>query len=193
MWRVTKMPFLVLSLGLYLVLTGALRADEPAPNREPYGVNAGDILRISVWKEEDLQRELLVRPDGHFSFPLAGDIAAEGRSVEQIRRELTDRLAKYIPNLVVTVEALKIEGNRVFVVGKVNRPGIFVMNADTDVMQAISMAGGTTPFASPDDIKILRRTGGQQLAIPFHYDAVESGKKLDQNIILRAGDTVVVP
>lgn len=193
MWRMTKMPVLVLGLGLYLVLGGAPQADEVAPNREAYGVNAGDVLRISVWKEEDLTREILVRPDGHFSFPLAGDVAAEGRSVEQIRTELTDRLAKYIPNLVVTVETLKIDGNRVFVVGKVNRPGMYVMNANTDVMQSISMAGGPTPFASVDDIKVLRRTGGQQIAIPFHYDTVESGKKLDQNILLRAGDTVVVP
>jgi polysaccharide export outer membrane protein len=180
-------------LGLYLLLNGTPQADETAPVREAYGVNAGDILRISVWKEEDLQRELLVRPDGHFSFPLAGDVAAEGRSVEEIRKELTERLAKYVPNLVVTVETLKIEGNRVFVVGKVNRPGEFVMTADMDVMQALSMAGGTTPFASLDDIKVLRRTSGRQIAIPFHYDAVQSGKKLDQNIILRAGDTVVVP
>jgi polysaccharide biosynthesis/export protein len=193
MWPVTRTRLLVASLCLFFALPGALRADETAPTREAYGVNAGDVLRVSVWKEEDLQRELLVRPDGHFSFPLAGDVAAEGRSVEQIRKELTDRLSKYVPNLVVTVETLKIEGNKVFVVGKVNRPGEYVMNANVDVMQAISMAGGTTPFASLNDIKILRRTSGQQIAIPFHYESVESGKKLDQNILLRAGDTVVVP
>jgi polysaccharide export outer membrane protein len=187
------MPWVVIGLGLGLLSGGAPRADETAPAREPYAVNAGDILRVSVWKEEDLQRELLVRPDGHFSFPLAGDVDAQGRTVEQIRKELTDRLSKYVPNLVVTVETLKIEGNKVFVVGKVNRPGEFVMNTHIDVMQALSMAGGATPFASLGDIKILRRTGGQEIAIPFNYDSVQSGKRLDQNIVLRAGDTVVVP
>jgi polysaccharide export outer membrane protein len=193
MWQMKKARSALIGLSLYVLLSGMSQADEAPPPRESYGVNAGDILRVSVWKEEDLQRELLVRPDGHFSFPLAGDVAAEGRSVEQIRRDLTDRLAKYVPNLVVTVEALKIEGNKVFVLGKVNRPGEFVMNANVDVMQAISMAGGTTPFASLNDIKVLRRSNGQQIAIPFNYDSVQSGKKLDQNILLRAGDTVVVP
>lgn len=180
-------------LGCLLAMGLTARAEEAAALRAAYEVNAGDVLRISVWKEDDLQRETLVRPDGHFSFPLAGDVQAEGRSIEQIRTDLTTRLAKFIPDLVVTVEILRIDGNKVFVVGKVNRPGEFIMNPTLDVMQALSLAGGTTTFANPGDIKVLRRTSGQQVAIPFSYGSVEAGKKLDQNIVLKAGDTVVVP
>ena len=180
-------------LGCLLLLASVARAEEAIIGRDAYTVHPGDVLRISVWKEEDLQREALIRPDGHFSFPLAGDIRAEGRTVDQIRTELTERLSRYVPDLVVTVEMLKIDGNNVFVIGKVNRPGGYIMNSPMDVMQALTLAGGTATFANLSDIKVLRRTNGQQVAIPFHYETIEAGKKLDQNILLRAGDTVVVP
>jgi polysaccharide export outer membrane protein len=178
---------------LLLLAAAAVAADNPPAGQASYTVNAGDILAILVWKEEDLKQETLVRPDGHFTFPLAGDIQAEGRTVDEIRADLTAKLAKFIPDPTVTITALKLEGNRVYVIGKVNRPGEFPMGRAIDVMQALAMAGGTTPFATVDGIKVLRRNAGQQVAIPFRYSAVESGKNLDQNILLRAGDTVVVP
>jgi polysaccharide export outer membrane protein len=135
-----------------------------------------------------------VNPDGHFAFPLAGDIVAEGKTVEQLRSELVDKLGKLIPDVVVTVGTLKLDGNKVYVLGQVARPGDYVMTRAVDVMQAISMAGGTTPFAKLDDVKILRRGDqGQQIAIPFKYSDVQEGRKLEQNIVLRAGDTVVIP
>ncbi len=165
----------------------------PAPGGASYGVNPGDILVISVWKEQDLQSEVLVRPDGTFSFPLAGEIHAGGRTIEEIRVEITTRIAKYIPEPVVTVALKDIAGNKVYVVGKVNRPGEFVLRQSADVMQALSMAGGTTPFANLNKIKILRRQGTGQVAIPFRYADVEQGRSLDQNITLQAGDVVVVP
>jgi polysaccharide export outer membrane protein len=183
----------VTALVAFVAVTGTgLGADAPA--RELYKVNPGDVLEVSVWKEQDLQRQLLVNPDGHFAFPLAGDMNAEGKTVEQLRQEITERLGRFIPDVVVTIAAVKVEGNLVYVLGQVARPGTFVMNRTTDVMQAISMAGGPTPFADVDEIKILRRGDkGAQIAIPFKYNDVKEGKKLDQNILLRAGDTVVVP
>jgi polysaccharide export outer membrane protein len=158
-----------------------------------YHVNPGDILLVSVWKEEGLQDEVLVRPDGKFSFPLAGDVVAEGHSIEEIRAELTEKLAKYIPDLVVSVSVRQIVGNKVYVIGQVNRPGEIVANPQVDVMQALSIAGGTTPFAELNGIRILRRTDGVLTTIEFRYRDMEKGKRLGQNIVLEAGDVVVVP
>jgi polysaccharide export outer membrane protein len=164
-----------------------------AAQLDPYTVNPGDVLAISVWKEVDLQAEVLVRPDGFFTFPLAGDVQAYGKTVDQIRVSLTEKLARYIPDSVVTVSTLQINGNRVYVIGQVNRPGDFLVNPRVDVMQALALAGGMTPFADRNDITILRRKGHVRMAIPFRYGDLERGKRLEQNIILQPGDLVVVP
>lgn len=158
-----------------------------------YKVQPGDVLSISVWKEEDLTRQVIVRPDGHISFPLAGEAGAAGHSINDLRQLITERLKKYIPDPVVTVSILQLSGNTVYVIGKVNRPGAFPIVRDVDVMQALSLAGGTSTYASLNNIKILRRENGNLSAIPFEYGDVEKGKHLEQNIILRAGDVVVVP
>jgi polysaccharide biosynthesis/export protein len=170
----------------------AIAQNGPDPDTA-YRINAGDTLEISVWREEDLQREVTVRPDGAFSFPLAGELLAQGRTVAEIRQELEQRLTRYIPDLVVTVSVVSVEGNHIFVIGQITNPGRFVMNPALDVMQALSLAGGTTPFASTRDIRILRRDGGNQTAIPFNYSSVLQGRSLEQNIVLRSGDVVVVP
>jgi polysaccharide export outer membrane protein len=156
-------------------------------------VQPGDLLQVSVWREQDLDRQVLVRPDGGFSFPLAGDVNANGKTVEQLRGELTDRLARFIPDLFVTVAVLEINGNKVYVIGQVNQPGQFVVNPRVDVMQALSLAGGATAFASPNDIFVLRREGNAQRRLPFNFGDVVRGKNLEQNVILRSGDVVVVP
>lgn len=169
------------------------QAQENVAAGEAYEVQAGDLLFISVWKEPELQKEVLVRPDGAISFPLSGEINSRNKTVEELRIELTSRLSRYIPDLVVTVSVLEINGNKVFVIGQVNRPGEFVVNPRVDVMQALSMAGGTTPFADLKNIRILRRTGTGQTALEFRYDDVIRGRKLEQNIVLQSGDVVVVP
>jgi polysaccharide export outer membrane protein len=137
--------------------------------------------------------EVLVRPDGGLSFPLAGEIDAAGRTIQELREAIDQRLQKYIPNAVVTVTVKQIGGNRIYVIGKVNRPGEFSFSRPIDVMQALSLAGGTTSFAALNDIRILRRENGAQQSISFRYGEVEVGRKLEQNILLRSGDTVVVP
>lgn len=182
------------ALAALVAMPGLAAAADTLSTKDSYKVNPGDVLQIAVWKEPDLQRELLVNPDGHFAFPLAGDMVAEGRTVEQIRQELAEKLGRFIPDVVVTVAALQLSGNKVYVLGQVNRPNEFVMTRTLDVMQAISMAGGPTPFAKLDDVRVLRRgDDGTQISIPFRYTDVQEGRKLDQNILLRAGDTVVVP
>jgi polysaccharide export outer membrane protein len=180
----------------WMCLTLAVAAQAPSPRGGAvvrYEVQPSDLLRISVWREPELTQDVLVRPDGAFSFPLAGDISAVGKSVEELRLELVERLSRYIPDLVVTVSVLEIRGNKIYVIGQVNQPGEFIVNPRVDVMQALSLAGGTTAFASPSEIFVLRRNDDQQQRLPFNFDAVLRGRDLDQNVLLRTGDVVVVP
>lgn len=160
---------------------------------EGYRLRAGDMLVVSVWKETELQSDVLVRPDGGISFALAGDMQAAGRTVAELADALQQRVREYIPDAVVTVSVKTILGNQIFVIGKVSKPGGFVLNGPIDVMQALSLAGGTTAYAATNHIRVLRRTGDHLTSIPFHYRDIEHGKKLDQDIPLQNGDTVVVP
>jgi len=151
-----------------------------------------DILEISVWKEEGLQREVVVRPDGRLSFPLVGHIQAAGNTPEQVQQEITKRLTSFISEPVVTVSVLRVSGNKIYVIGKVARPGEYVVGRYVDVLQALSLAGGLTPFAAENNISILRREHGKQVVFPFKYSEVADGQKLQQNIILKSGDVVIV-
>lgn len=180
---------------LYVVLTilCLILLSTTALARDGYSLQPGDILEVSVWKEPDLQREVLVRPDGGISFPLVGNISVKNRLIQDVNKTITERLEKYIPDPVVTVSLKQMLGNRVYVVGKVLKPGEFVINRNVDVMQALSMAGGLNPFADGDEIMILRRISGVQKSIPFRYSGVLEGKDLKLNIILKPGDVVVVP
>ena len=202
--------FIAIFLLFTLVACNSITATTHQPNRDAgrtanvtsetgksdseYIVQPGDILLISVWKEKELQGEVAVRPDGGLNFPLVGDIDASGKTVDQIKKDIATKLAKYVPDPVVMVAVKQSAGNKIYVVGKVNRPGDYVANRNMDVMQALSMAGGPTPYASVNKIKILRRdSNGELRSIPFKYSRVEKGEDLDQNIILQGGDVVVVP
>ena len=178
----------LLLLFMFMLLSGS-----PSYAEDDYGIQPGDILTVSVWKEEDLQQPVIVRPDGKFSFPLAGDIAAAGRTIESVRSELIERIQVYIPDPVVTVQLQQIVGNKVYVIGKVQRPGEFLMTQTTTVMQALAQAGGLATFAAENDISILRSDGGSQQTIPFRYDDVQYGRNLEQNVVLKPGDVIIVP
>jgi polysaccharide export outer membrane protein len=158
-----------------------------------YKLHAGDSIQVSVWKELDLQRKVMIRPDGRFSFPLAGEVQAAGRSADEVRVDIESQLKKYIPEAMVTVMVEDIAGNRVYVIGQVNKPGMFVMNPQLTVLQALSLAGGSTPFAKLGSISVIRGSGTSQQTLPFRYDQVVEGKALQQNIALESGDVVVVP
>jgi len=164
-----------------------------ASSEDGYGLQPGDIIRVNVWREQGLDQGVLVRPDGGISFPLAGDLPAEGKTIEEVTKSIADQLREFIPNPVVTVSLEQNDGNRIYVMGRVNGPGVFLINRPVDIMQALAMAGGLTPFANKDEIKVLRRENGAQRTIPFDYKAVEKGTALKQNILLQAGDTIVVP
>lgn len=183
--------FLLTAL-LLLAVAGRSVANDPVVP-QPYRVQPGDVLTVSVWKEDGLTGDVFVRPDGGLSFPLAGDISAGGKSIEDLRKEITERLKHYMPAPVVTVAVKQIGGNHIYVLGKVNRPGDFQFTTPVDVMQALSLAGGATPYAALNDIVILRRENGTEQAIRFRYGDVERGRDLPQNVLLHSGDTVVVP
>jgi polysaccharide biosynthesis/export protein len=158
-----------------------------------YRLSPEDIVNVTVWKEEGLQKDVLVRPDGAFSFPLVGDIQAAGRTAEEIRGEIAERLRKSINDPVVTVSVMKVAGYKIYVIGRVNRAGEFVAGRYIDVLQALSMAGGLTPYAAENDIKVLRKRNGKEEVFEFQYADVRRGRNLEQNITLQGGDVVLVP
>lgn len=160
-----------------------------------YAINPGDVLQVFVWNEESLSREVLVRPDGFISIPLVGQVAAGGRTPDEVEQAIAEGLGRYLKDEpTVTVSLQGIGGNKIYILGKVNRPGEYPMVRPVDVMQALAIAGGLNTFAAENSIVVLRRnTDGSQAAIPFEYGEVKDGDALDTNIMLRAGDVVVVP
>jgi polysaccharide biosynthesis/export protein len=194
----TKSASWPLAAALAIVLVWTAAAGETSAHASTaaagYRLQPGDVLQVAVWKEQELQSEITIRPDGSLSFPLTGDVEAAGHSVEEVRAEIESRIRRYIPEGVVTVTVKTPAGNRIYVIGKVARPGDFALNRPIDVAQALSLAGGTTVYADVDSIRVLRRAAdGRLAATPFRYSDIERGVRLEQNILLQGGDTVVVP
>jgi polysaccharide export outer membrane protein len=191
----------LLGLAAAVLITAPAAAQETAvvQNDAGYRINGGDVLHISVYGEQNLDKDVPVQPDGGIAFPLVGNLNARGMTLKELQGTIADNLreSQYFPNLTdneVTVSMVKATGNSVSVVGQVKAPGTFAYDTQLDVMQALSLAGGLTPFASKSKIKILRRDqAGTQTAILFDYSEVEDGEQLDKNILLRGGDVVVVP
>jgi polysaccharide export outer membrane protein len=178
-------------LAVALAIVGSIGAASAV--EADYTLNPGDVLQITVWKEEGLDRETLILPDGSLSFPFVGSLTVVGHTVSQVRDEIKARLDPFLPDASVTVSVKAALGHAVSVIGQVGKPGELVAGHRITVMQALSMAGGLTPYASHSDIIILRRGGAAETAIPFPYDEVIRGRKLDRDIVLLPGDVVVVP
>jgi len=181
----------------FIVMLFALSPDEASAQltvNDEYRLGPEDIVEISVWGDEQLAREVVVRPDGGISFPLAGDMMAGGLTVNELRAKLKERIAEYIPDAPVTVILRKVEAPKVYVMGKVNNPKVHVMGQDMTVVQALAMSGGLSPFAESGNIIIVRREkDGTQKVYRFDYDELAEGENLKQNILLKSGDTVIVP
>jgi polysaccharide biosynthesis/export protein len=168
-------------------------APTPATTDANYVIGPDDILNIDVWKEQEISRSVPVRPDGKISLPLLNDVQAAGLTPMQLQTSLTEALKKFISNPQVTVIVTQVNSRRVFVLGEVPRPGAFPMLPHMTVLQAISTAGGFSQFAKEKDVYVLRTENGRQVTIPFNYKEVIRGKRADQNIELKPGDTIVVP
>jgi polysaccharide export outer membrane protein len=151
------------------------------------------VLDVNVWKEPDVSRTVPVRPDGKISLPLLNDVQAAGLTPAQLAAQVTDSLKKYVTNPQVTVIVTVINSQRVYILGEVTRPGAFPLIPGMSVLQALSSAGGFTQFAKVKSIFVRRFENGKEEKFPFNYREVIGGKKPEQDILLKAGDTIVVP
>ena len=188
--------------ALLAVLTGmaaaipAVAADPPAmvATQTDYKIHAGDQMLVGVYDDPKMPPiTITVTPDGKFSFPLIGILVAGGKTPEQLRVEMENKLRKFVAEPVVTVSITEVKGNVAYVIGQVSKPGLIVMNPAINVLQALSIAGGGNPYAKMDSIIVIRNSVGGQRTMSFHYGQVASGKSLEQNVQLESGDVVVVP
>ena len=202
-WKLV-ISFSVVALGVLVVLgcapgpsqltqAQAGAATATPPDQDTYNLGPEDTIEISVWKEPDLTKQIVIPPDGRITYPLIGEIKAAGLTVKQLQTEIHKRLEKFVSDANVTVILLKPQFYKIYVTGKVNKPGEFLVGRPPTVMQALSMAGGLTPFAAPGSIVILRKVGGKEEVFPFNYKEVSKGASLEQNRSLMPGDVVVVP
>ena len=198
---------LLFGLGIYLVSIiqqmDSLASDPvnqlPPNNKQMYPVGAnytigpGDVLDISVWKEAALTKLVIVLPDGNISFPLIGEIRAQGLTLNQLKEKLENKIKRFVPQPNLSVAIHEVNSLQIYVIGKVNNPGRYAINAAVNVLQALAMAGGLNPFAKKNKIKIFRETQAGSQIFEFRYGDVSEGKHLTQNIRLMRGDVIVVP
>jgi polysaccharide biosynthesis/export protein len=220
---VTTPLLLALSLAFVIAATPSAQTSRPAPQPPPqtrpaapatpvqvpavppsaapagvtppadYTIGADDVLEVIVWREKDLSAEVKVRPDGKVSLPLVNDIQAGGQTPEAFRIAVTTAVTKFVEAPSVTVIVKQINSRLVFVMGEVVKPGTYPLTAPTTVLQLLAQAGGPTPFAKTDEIGVMRTVDGKTTRHLFNYKEVARGRKIEQNIVLRPGDTVIIP
>ncbi len=159
-----------------------------------YLIGPQDVLSVNVWKEPEVSaNQVPVRPDGKISLPLLGDVQAAGLSPAQLTANITEQLKRYISEPRVTVTLTAINSQRFYIMGEVTRPGAFPLAPNTNVLQGLANGGGFTEMADPKKVYVLRTESNGQVKLPFNYREVVKGHKPEQNILLRPGDTIVVP
>lgn len=159
----------------------------------PYVIQAGDLIEVSVWKNPELSRTVLVRPDGRISLPLLNEIPAAGRTTLELRDLLAEKLAEYVSMNEVSVIVHEVRSVAVSVIGEVQQPGRYPLQSRTTVLDALAMAGGLTEFASCRGITVLRSDGGRTRRLPFSYKKATSADGTEENFVIQAGDIIVVP
>jgi polysaccharide biosynthesis/export protein len=164
-----------------------------APNSNGYRIGEQDLLNITVWKEPELSGAVVVRPDGKITVPLVNDIQASGMTPAELRDLLTEKLRPFVTVPEVTVAVREINSRKVFVIGQIAHEGSYRINSSTSVLQIIAEAGGLNEFANRKRIYVLRKENGSQVRLNFNYDKVVKGKDASQDVLLRPGDTIVVP
>lgn len=188
-----------LGLAALVVAPAPAAAQPPAPSRSAeqvegdYVIGPGDVLQIFVWKEPDLTRDVTVRVDGKITVPLLGDLAAAGRTPQQLGTDLGKALGRFLSSPQVTLGVSQANSSRFYVMGQVNTPGVFPLAGRVTVLQGLALAGGLREFAKADGIQIIRQVTGTQTFIPVNYKKLEDGRDISQNILLRPGDTILVP
>jgi polysaccharide export outer membrane protein len=176
------------------VAPAGARLPLPAAAAAPdYVLGPDDVLSISFWGEKDLTTEVTVRPDGKVTLPLINDVAASGRTPDQLRDAIREAARAYLEDPTPTVIVKEIKSRRVFITGQVEKPGPYPLNGQLTVLQLIAVAGGMKEFADGKNISVMRTQDGNVIALPFNYRDVTRRRHLEQNVNLRPGDTVVVP
>lgn len=181
-------------LLLVLVMSVSWGSSAMAQSAAPYVLHPADRLQVSVWRDTALQREVRVLPDGSITLPLVGRIMVAGLDTDTIEKQLVERLKPYMPDPIVTVAVIAAEGNVVYVVGKVVKPGAVPLITDaTTALQALSLVGGLDRFADGNAVRVLRDVGGKRTVMDVRYNDLLKGGSLDTNVVLQAGDTILVP
>jgi polysaccharide export outer membrane protein len=176
--------------------TAAAPSAASLPSVEPpgdYVIGPEDVLGIVFWRDRDLSADVIVRPDGRISLPLLNDVDVAGLTPEQVRTKVVEQAKRYVDEPTATVVVRQINSRKVFITGNVERPGTFPLLRSTTVLQLIALAGGLKEFAKAGDIVVVRNDNGRQMTFPFNYDDMKNRKNLAQNIVLKPGDTVIVP
>jgi polysaccharide export outer membrane protein len=187
---------LLFFLALFVLVSNTHLFVSPAlaqSGSNPYLIGPEDILNIYIWKEPDLTQDVTVMPDGKISFPLVGEIQAEGRTVMELKQAVTEKLQDYVTAPEVAVVVREIRSQRIYTMGKLNSPGPYSLAPGMTVVQALSTAGGFAEWADEKNILVIRREGGKEIQHRFNYSEYISGKNLKQNIFLKPNDTIVVP
>jgi polysaccharide export outer membrane protein len=189
-----------INFGVGLLSAADKKPSEPkqirsaGASQKDYRIGAGDILEITTWKEPDFTREaILVRMDGKISFPLLNDVQAAGLSPIELKNAIEAGLKDYVSMPVVTVHVTNPSSQRFYILGEVARTGEYPLVKDLTVLQAFALAGGFTEWASKKEIILLRREGGKRKVIKINYKEIAKGKKLEQNVLIKANDTIIVP
>lgn len=177
----------------YTILNSVADIMQTLHTEEDFVIGYGDRLHIAVWGQEDLDRDVIVQPDGKVALPLVDAVPAVGLTVDALRQELDKRYMEFIREPTVSVTVVEIKSLKIYVLGEVNSPGEFDLLSYTDVLQAIAKAGGFTIYAKRNKVEIIRTFGGQKIKTRFNYNQVVRGKNLQQNIPLKPGDVIVVP
>jgi polysaccharide export outer membrane protein len=184
--------FIFIALSMFFIVVKsdlAVAADKP----DIYQLRQGDTVLISVWREDTLQRQVVVLPDGSITFPLIGRVEVAGLSTTEVENKVIKKLKEYFPEPIVTVVIVGIDGNRAYITGKVMHPGPLILSGPISVLQAISLVGGLDRFADESGIKVIRAISNEQKILPVNYKEIISGKNMSTNVQLKAGDTIVVP
>jgi len=188
--RASPLFSLLLFLLGFVLLSGTSIAGTEAPH---YLIGPDDILNIYVWKESELTRDVTVMSDGRITFPLIGEIMAKGQTVTGLKNLITEKLKDYLDAPEITVIIQESRSRRIYTIGKLSRPGPYPLAHDMTVLQALSTAGGFTEWADTKNILIIRREKQKEIQFRFNYKDFISGKMIEQNILLKPNDTIVVP
>lgn len=186
------MSFFLRSIVSTLLAVTAGMALAQAPGA--YTLRHGDAVMVSVWRDEALRMEVRVLPDGSITFPLAGRVEVAGLSTTQAETRIAEKLKKYIPEAVVTVAITGIQGSQVYVLGKVANPGpVLLSSPNITVLQVLSQVGGLDRFADGNAIRVLRSSPAGHEVLTVRYNDLIKGAQLESNVVLKPGDTILVP